>query len=141
MSEKKYFTKEAKQAARRLTNRKYRLANKDKERARNKLYREENKDYLDKYSLLNNARGRAVDKGLDFSITLDDFEVPLVCPVLGIPIAHGHTSRDSWPTLDRKDNLKGYVPGNVFVISYRANRIKNDATISELKLILEYMEN
>ena len=34
----------------------------------------------------------------------------------------------------------GYVPGNVAVISRRANTIKNDATIEELELVLAYMK-
>lgn len=42
--------------------------------------------------------------------------------------------------LDRLVPSKGYVKGNVRWISRRANRIKSDATIDELKKILKYME-
>jgi hypothetical protein len=34
----------------------------------------------------------------------------------------------------------GYVPGNIRVISMRANRIKTDATADELRAVLRYME-
>lgn len=36
------------------------------------------------------------------------------------------------PSLDRRDPALGYVPGNVWVISNRANTMKNDARPDEL---------
>lgn len=42
-------------------------------------------------------------------------------------------------TLDRWDNSKGYVPGNVFVISWRANKLKADATLDEVLHLARYM--
>jgi hypothetical protein len=42
--------------------------------------------------------------------------------------------------LDRIDNSKGYVPSNIAVISMRANMIKNNATLAELKAIVAYIE-
>ena len=44
------------------------------------------------------------------------------------------------PSLDRIDNSKGYVPGNIAVISMRANMIKNNASLVELKAIVAYIE-
>jgi hypothetical protein len=35
-------------------------------------------------------------------------------------------------TVDRIDSRLGYVPGNVIVVSCKANRIKNDATVEEM---------
>ena len=40
----------------------------------------------------------------------------------------------------RQCNSKGYVPGNIAVISMRANMIKNNATLAELKAIVAYIE-
>lgn len=37
------------------------------------------------------------------------------------------------------DNEKGYVPGNVVVMSYRANRLKNDGTAEEHEIIAAWM--
>jgi len=48
--------------------------------------------------------------------------------------------QDAAPSIDRVDNSKGYVPGNVRIISWRANRLKNDATVEEMELIIKYMK-
>lgn len=65
---------------------------------------------------------------------------PSVCPVLRIPIICGGSRTDNSPSLDRFDNDKGYTPENVRVISWRANRIKNDGTIEEHEKIVSYMK-
>lgn len=63
-----------------------------------------------------------------------------VCPVFGCAIHVGGIKDDCKAELDRLVPSKGYVKGNVRWISRRANRIKSDATIDELKKILKYME-
>lgn len=86
------------------------------------------------------AKLRAYKKGLDFNINADDLDWPIKCPVLGIDINYavrGKTTHNS-PTLDRFDNLLGYVIGNVDVISFRANRLKSDATNEEIKFLADY---
>ena len=86
------------------------------------------------------ARRRAKEKGLEFSLSRDDIIIPENCPVLGIPLYRNAPKySDNTPALDRVDNSKGYIKDNIFVISFRANRIKNNATIEELKKIVEYM--
>ena len=47
---------------------------------------------------------------------------------------------DNSPNLDRIFPKKGYVPGNVRVISQRANRIKSDATVEEMRAVLRDMQ-
>jgi hypothetical protein len=88
-----------------------------------------------------NARNRAKEKGLEFSITLDDIVIPEFCPVLGIKLEKGNGPfKDASPSLDRLDNVKGYVKGNIAVISWRANRLKSDATIEEIEKLIAFME-
>lgn len=83
------------------------------------------------------ARKRAEALSIPFTITPQDIVIPDRCPVLGIPLTvDGH--RDGRPSLDRKVPQLGYTKGNIAVISFRANRIKADATPEELALILEY---
>jgi len=93
------------------------------------------------WQLWSGARKRAEEKGLDFNLTFEDIVIPDVCPMLGIPLvrAKGRVRSHS-PTLDRIIPRKGYVRGNIQVISHRANTIKTDATAEELRLVADYME-
>jgi len=81
-------------------------------------------------------------RGLPFDITPEDIVIPALCPVLGIPLLVGGGTgfHNSSPSLDRTDNARGYVKGNVQVISLRANRIKCDSTVDEMRKLLAYME-
>lgn len=96
--------------------------------------------------LLNASRARAKRKGLDHDIDLDSFlEVfpdNMVCPVFGTKMEWGvgGNGPDS-PSIDRIDSSKGYTLDNITVISWRANRLKCDATLSELKQLVNYLED
>lgn len=86
------------------------------------------------------AKARAKKNGLDFSIGLEDVLIPEKCPVLGNTLELGaKRAGPNSPTLDRIDNSKGYIKGNVKVISWRANALKNNATIGEIENLLSYM--
>ena len=41
---------------------------------------------------------------------------------------------------DRIDPKKGYVKGNIIVVSMRANRIKTDATVDEIRKVADFYE-
>ena len=65
--------------------------------------------------------------------------IPTHCPVLGVKLATGvGENLDNSPEMDRLDPAKGYVEGNMRVISRRANRLKNDGTAEEHRLIYEW---
>lgn len=79
------------------------------------------------------ARRRAKSRNVPFAITESDIEVvwPIdnQCPVLGVVLERsvgkvGPTS----PSLDALRPKLGYIPGNIRVISYRANLLKSDVT-------------
>ena len=91
--------------------------------------------------LLYSARERAKKYKLDFALKESDVTIPVLCPILKIPLqfAAGYAQPDS-PSLDRIDPAKGYVPGNVVVMSHRANRIKGDATIEELLAVISFLK-
>ena len=87
--------------------------------------------------LIAQARERAKRKGLEFSISKKDLIVPEFCPLLGIKIDPLAKDRTTSPSLDRINSSLGYVPENVWVISSRANTLKNNGTKEEFRLILE----
>ena len=87
------------------------------------------------------AKARAEASNLDFNIDLSDIIIPEKCPILGIKlILNSSRPIDESPALDRINNALGYIRGNVVVISSRANRIKSDATASELFAIARFLE-
>ena len=89
--------------------------------------------------MLQSAKARAKRDGFTFDLTKEDIIIPEVCPVLGIPLYVGtRFDHDNAPTIDRKGFVLGYTKRNIKVISYRANRIKNDATPEELEKVLAY---
>lgn len=99
-----------------------------------------------KTSMINMARKRALKNNLEFNITKEDIIIPEVCPILQIPFIFGNkVCYSSSPSLDRIDNTKGYIKGNVAVISMLANSMKNVATKEQIKVfcknVLIYINN
>jgi hypothetical protein len=86
-----------------------------------------------KTPIIGNARQRAKIYGVPCTIRPEDFDIPKLCPVLGIKLAHGSNKKSiySSPSLDRLIPSKGYVKGNVSIISKLANSIKSSATCPE----------
>lgn len=80
------------------------------------------------YNLLRKSKNHLYKRPMDHTITEQDIIVPDLCPVFNIPFDDQRLK----PSLDRIDNNKGYVPGNVQVISLRANIMKHDASAEEL---------
>jgi hypothetical protein len=102
--------------------------------------------YDPRRKMLYAARSRARQSGIECTITVDDIEIPELCPALGIPLRStlGQGSLPpnklyNSPSLDRVDNSKGYIPGNVRVISMRANDLKRNATAEELEGVARYI--
>lgn len=93
------------------------------------------------------ARCRARKRGFEATIRPEDLVWPSHCPVLGIELAYpadgekreGLIQQPNWPSLDRWDNTKGYMPGNVFVISTRANMLKSSGTYEEILRVAKYL--
>jgi len=90
--------------------------------------------------MLHCAKSRAKRLGVPFDLALSDIVIPAVCPVLGIPITRGSGKHiPQSPTLDRTVPALGYVKGNITVISYRANMLKNNATAEELQKVVDWI--
>lgn len=92
-------------------------------------------------SHLSDIRGKAKSKRKDFNLTHEDLVVPTHCPILGIELCVNNKSfQDNSPSVDRIDNNKGYIKGNVQIISFRANRLKSNSTAEELLKIANYLQ-
>jgi hypothetical protein len=91
-------------------------------------------------SLLFAAKSRARQYGLLFNIDLNDVIVPEFCPVLGIKLSCDENKNTS-PSLDRIIPELGYTKGNVQVISWRANWLKNNATLEEIRSLYLYLKD
>ena len=102
--------------------------------ARSRMYKEKCPARV----LLNSAKRRAKDKKYKFNIEVSDINIPTMCPILDIPILRVYTEgkkagpTPNSPSLDRIDNNKGYIKGNIQVISHLANTMKASASPEEL---------
>lgn len=91
-------------------------------------------------ALVTEARARAKARGVTFAITPEDVPpIGVVCPLLGHSFYIGPGRSPFAPSLDRIDPSRGYVPGNVWIVGYRANLIKNDGTAEEHEAIAAAM--
>lgn len=92
--------------------------------------------------LFRNARSRAKKSNIEFSILESDIIVPEFCPILHIKLQENIiSSKANSYSIDRIDSSKGYIKGNIHVISHRANQLKSDGTVRELELLLEYLKS
>lgn len=96
--------------------------------------------------LLNHAKSRARKLKIEFNLELNDIIIPEICPILEIPLKRSDiNSTNNSPSLDRINNSKGYIKGNIRIISLLANRMKNNASMEQLKIfaknILKYLQD
>ena len=85
--------------------------------------------------MLRSARQRAKQKNMECNITQNDIHIPKICPVFKVPFVKG---TEYAPSLDRIDNTKGYTPENIVVVSRKANVMKNNGSVQDLKMLVEY---
>jgi len=98
-----------------------------------------------KHQALVNIKERARRRGYDSDLTVEDLpELTAFCPVLGIKYNRGSLKdKNASPSIDRKNTNLPYLKkhrDNLVFISHRANRIKTDATVAEIRKVLEYVE-
>ena len=99
------------------------------------------KEHAKKYpnrALFKRVKATAKRKGIEFSLELKYIKIPKKCPILDIPL--DKRDRNHTPSIDRIDNKIGYIKENIKIISFKANNLKSNATIEQLKKIIKYME-
>lgn len=95
------------------------------------------------YRIWCNVKKRAKIKWTEFTLEPEDIpELLEFCPVLWIKIDYSKKiwPHDNSPSLDRINPKKWYIKWNVRIISNRANRLKSDSSIDEIRLILKDAE-
>ena len=91
---------------------------------------------------------RAKRQKVPFDLTIEDISNLLknagnICPVLGVKMTTtelGSGDTDCSPSFDRIYPKKGYIKGNIVVVSNKANRIKTDATVDEIRKVADFYE-
>jgi hypothetical protein len=109
------------------------------------LLRESNPIKLWAHIAYHNAKKRAKEHNVPFTITkqwVEDNAVK-ICPLLEIPLVYGAKNKQTYnaASLDRINPLEGYTTENTKVISFKANRIKSDATLQDILKLAQNMQN
>lgn len=90
------------------------------------------------------AKKRAELTDVPFNITVTDIENIITdrCPIFGseFKFIGNKTSKADSPSLDKVDPLKGYVVGNIEIISMKANVIKQNATSADIFKVAEWLK-
>ena len=85
-------------------------------------------------------RQNAKQKKWEWDLAMSDLEWPKTCPILGLELDwFAETRQENSPSFDRIDSNLGYVAGNVQIVSWKANRIKNNGTAEDHRKIYEYL--
>lgn len=99
------------------------------------------RDKTPEHRLLVSAKSRARISNIEFMLLSKDIIIPKNCPILGIPLFFLIKGKGpNTPSIDRINNTIGYEPGNVKVISLKANRMKGDMSIKDVETLLTYMK-
>lgn len=98
-----------------------------------------NKEKLCGY-IIRNLKSSAKRRNIPFDLIPTDLILPTHCPILGLELEYNSFDKScsfnnpNWATVDRIDSSKGYVKGNVWVISRMANTMKSNATPEQLEM-------
>ena len=104
------------------------------------------KKYIERKIQLTNQRCKQRAKkdkvpfNIDANYLISIFPKNNKCPVLGIKMQFGGNDIQISPSVDKIIPKKGYVKGNVVWMSYRANSLKTNASIDELKNFAKWIK-
>ncbi len=96
-------------------------------------------------TMFDSSKSRARKKGLPFNLTKGYVQELMqstpICPALRIKLNYkgGEGFIEESPTMDRFDNSKGYVIGNVSIISRKANMMKLNGSPEDARRLAEWM--
>ena len=115
----------------------YQENNKEQIIIKNKAHKIQNKElYLWRF-----AKRRAKEKNILFNLNVEDILIPEIDPYLEYPLYRDGKVSENIPSIDRINNNLGYIKTNIIVVSQKANRIKNNLSLDEIKLIAKNYDN
>ena len=80
--------------------------------------------------------------GYTWNIVFGDIVWPTHCPILGLELNYfAEFRQENSVSFDRINSELGYEKGNIQIVSWRANRIKNDGTAEEHRKIADYLDS
>jgi hypothetical protein len=96
-------------------------------------------------TLISRLKANAKRRNIEFhlkSTDIDKIGIPITCPVLGIPIYFNNGKvQDDSISFDRIDSTKGYTVDNVIVVSHRVNKLKSNASLREMRSMVEFYDS
>jgi hypothetical protein len=106
------------------------LKHKEKKLERTRVSRER---HYEKH-LYKNIKSRCLKLDIPFDIEVNDLVIPSHCPYLGCELTRTQGKGKVWTnaSVDRIDPTKGYVKGNIQILSSKANLMKAHASQEEL---------
>ena len=103
----------------------------------------QNEDIKDFFTKFRHKHNRCKAAGIKFELKFYDLKMPISCPILGIPLNYhkkGKGNDENTASFDQIVPGKGYTKENTEIISYRANRLKNNGTAEEHIKIANYIK-
>jgi len=88
------------------------------------------------YLIWYRAKQNAKEKGREFNLEIEDIIIPEKCPYMEFDLVVGtkNSRLPNYYSIDRIDSSKGYIKGNIQIISSLANTMKNNATKEQLEI-------
>jgi hypothetical protein len=120
------------------------LTSLERKREKTKVWKEKNPKRQWAGTAYKSAKFRAKGKGIPFNLTID-YLLSIVtdsCPVFNteFKFSGNKVARNESPSLDRIDPSKGYVEGNLVVISNKANNIKSAYKSTDIFKVAEWLQ-
>jgi hypothetical protein len=102
-------------------------------------------------SMYSHFKANAKRRGIEFDLSYEEFtnlaNSTTHCPIFGCELVYAIVTNTGKKTknpyrasLDRKDNTKGYSIDNCWVISWKANAMKNKHTTAELEQLVKCLK-
>jgi len=95
------------------------------------------------YTIWSSCKRIAKKRGIEFNLEVTDIKIPDKCPIFGMPLdpCIDNQRAANSPSIDRIDNKRGYTKDNIWIISWRANYLKSNSTLEELRVLVAGLEN